>query len=67
MNKTLALIYRRCLLVKPPELTNWDSTFIDRENTFTEELKRIPNVVGASTSWNRVGGETGRSFNMSQK
>jgi len=52
------------LLVKPPELTNWDSTFIDRENTFTEELKRIPNVVGASTSWNRVGGETGRSFNV---
>lgn len=52
------------LLVRPPELTSWDSTFIDKENTFTEELKKIPGVAGTSTSWNRVGGETGRSFNV---
>ncbi|MEJ0106113.1 MAG: ABC transporter permease [Bacteroidota bacterium] len=52
------------LSVKPPELTNWDSTFIDRENTFTEEIKKIPNVAGASTSWNQFGGETGRSFHI---
>ncbi|MGC4035871.1 MAG: ABC transporter permease [Chitinophagaceae bacterium] len=52
------------MMVRPPELTNWDSTFINKENTFTEELKKIPGVAGASTSWNRVGGETGRSFNV---
>ena len=52
------------LLVKPPELTNWDSTFIDKENSFTQELKQIPGVSGASTSWNRFGGETGRSFHV---
>ena len=52
------------ILVKPPELTGWDSTFIKKENTFTEELKQVPNVMGAATSWNLVGGETGRSFNV---
>ena len=52
------------MLIRPPELTGWDSTFIDKENTFTEELKRVPGVEGAATSWNRVGGETGRSFNV---
>ncbi|MCW3118972.1 MAG: FtsX-like permease family protein [Chitinophagaceae bacterium] len=52
------------LLVKPPELTDWDSTFIDRENTFTEELKQIPGITGAATSWNLFGGETGRTFNV---
>lgn len=52
------------LVVKPPELTSWDSTFINRENAFTEELKKVPNVTGAATSWNLPGGETGRSFNV---
>jgi putative ABC transport system permease protein len=52
------------LVVKPPELTNWDSTFISRENSFTERLKQLPHVFGATTSWNIPGGETGRSFNV---
>ena len=52
------------LVVKPPALTNWDSTFISRENSFTEQLKQLPHVFGATTSWNVPGGETGRSFNV---
>jgi putative ABC transport system permease protein len=51
-------------MIKPPELTNWDSTFISRENTFSLELGRLPGVVGAASSWNQMGGETGRSFNI---
>jgi putative ABC transport system permease protein len=52
------------LIVKPPELTLFDSTFITRENSFTEELKQLPNVVGASSS-NRVpGDELGRTFDV---
>jgi putative ABC transport system permease protein len=52
------------LMIKPPSLTNFDSTFIDRENTFMRELRNTPGVLGAATSWSPMGGETGRSFNI---
>ena len=54
----------RILVVKPPVLTNFDSTFITRENSFMQQLKQIPGVQGAATSWSPVGGETGRQFNI---
>ncbi|MFT3679009.1 MAG: ABC transporter permease [Ferruginibacter sp.] len=54
------------LVVRPPILTQWDSTFIDRENSFKEELKKLAHVEGATTSWNVPGGELGRSFNVRQ-
>jgi putative ABC transport system permease protein len=60
----LGMNISQMLIVRPPELTNWDSTFINRENTFTEDLKKIPHVEGATTSWNLPGGETGRSFSV---
>ncbi|HEV8506812.1 MAG TPA: ABC transporter permease [Chitinophagaceae bacterium] len=63
-HQNLGFNLSQMMLVRPPELTGWDSTFIDKENTFTEELKRIPGVQGAATSWNLVGGETGRSFSV---
>ena len=62
--QNLGMNISQMLIVKPPELTNWDSTFINRENSFTEEIKQLPNVKGAATSWNTPGGETGRSFNV---
>src|SRR6266487_579359 len=52
------------LIVKPPELTAWDSTFITRENSFTAEIKQIPNVLGAANSGRLPGDELGRSFNV---
>jgi putative ABC transport system permease protein len=52
------------LLVSPPELTPWDSTFIDRENTFTRELSRLPGVAGAASARSSLGGETGRAFDI---
>jgi putative ABC transport system permease protein len=52
------------LVVKAPELTNWDSTFISRENNLMHELKQIPRVSAAAASWNTFGGETGRSFDI---
>src|SRR5436190_1570466 len=60
----LGMNISQMLVVRPPELTKWDSTFIDREYSFTVELKKIPHVEGAATSWNLPGGETGRSFNV---
>jgi putative ABC transport system permease protein len=52
--------------VKPPTLTNWDSTFISRENSFKEELKKLTHVKAATTSWSVPGGDIGRSFNVRQ-
>jgi putative ABC transport system permease protein len=52
------------LVVKSPQLTNWDSTFISREDNFMHELKQIAGVSGAAASWNTFGGETGRSFDI---
>ena len=60
----LGMNISQMLIIRPPELTNWDSTFINRENTFTEQLKQLPHVKGATTSWNIPGGETGRSFHV---
>ena len=54
----------RMLMIKPPRLTHWDSTFISRENSFTVELGRLPGIAGAATSWNTMGGETGRTFDV---
>ena len=67
MNKTeLGFNMDQILIINPPMLTNWDSTFISRTNTFKEELKQIAHVKEAATSWNTPGGETGRSFNVRQ-
>ena len=53
------------LIIKPPVLTRWDSTFINHSNTFKNELKTIPGVKAASTSRNVPGTELPRSFNVS--
>jgi len=52
------------LMVQPPQLTSFDSTFIEKENTFTHELGTVPGVVGAASAWNSMGGETGRDFDI---
>jgi putative ABC transport system permease protein len=52
------------LIVKPPELTEWDSTFIIRENSFTAEIKQMPNILGAANSGRLPGDELGRAFNV---
>ncbi len=65
MNKSdLGFNMDQILIVKPPMLTNWDSTFISKTNNFKEELKQIAHVKGAATSWNTPGGDIGRSFNV---
>lgn len=63
-NQALGMNISQVLIIKPPELTAWDSTFIDRENSFINKMTNIPHVLAAATSWNTVGGETGRSFNI---
>jgi putative ABC transport system permease protein len=65
-NKELGFNMDQVLLVNPPSLTDWDSTFITRVNSFKEELKQLPMVKGAATSWSVPGGDIGRSFNVRQ-
>jgi putative ABC transport system permease protein len=64
--KELGFNMDQVLLITPPLLTQFDSTFIDHVNTFKEDLKQLAAVKGATTSWNVPGGETGRSFNVRQ-
>ena len=65
-NKELGFNLDQVLIVKPPILTNWDSSFISKMNSFKEELKQLSQVKGAATSWNVPGGDIGRSFNVRQ-
>ena len=65
-HKELGFNMDQVLIVKPPTLTNWDSTFISRTNSFKEELKQLAHVKAAATSWSVPGGDIGRSFNVRQ-
>ena len=65
-NKELGFNMDQVLIVNAPVLTQWDSTFLNRVNSFKEELKQLPQVKGAATSWNVPGGDIGRSFNVRQ-
>ena len=65
MNKQdLGMNIDHILMLKPPMLSNFDSTFIDKENTFTHELSQLPGVTAAASAWNPMGGETGRDFDI---
>lgn len=52
------------LIVKAPQLTEWDSSFIGKQAAFVAEVKRIPGVLGAAFSWRLPGDELGRNFDV---
>jgi putative ABC transport system permease protein len=62
--QNLGLNMSRVLIVKPPILTSFDSSFIQHENSFKEELKQLPNVIQASTTERIAGDELARTFNV---
>ncbi|MCB0548378.1 MAG: ABC transporter permease [Phaeodactylibacter sp.] len=54
------------LRISPPELTGWDSTYIERINSFRQELLASPDIHAVTVS-SRVPGEgMGRIFGMSR-
>ncbi|MEO5581550.1 MAG: ABC transporter permease, partial [Saprospiraceae bacterium] len=63
--KELGFNMDQVLVINPPVLTGWDSTYIGRMNNFKEELKKISQVKNAATSWSVPGGDIGRSFDVS--
>ena len=62
----LGIDISQVLVVKAPQLTNWDSTFISKENSLQAELTQIPHVLGVANSWNVAGDEVGRDFDLSK-
>lgn len=65
MNKQkLGITLDQVLVINPPMLTKWDSTFIRRVNSFTDEVRQLPHVKGATTSFRVAGEELGRDFKV---
>ena len=60
----LGMNISQMLIVKPPLLTKWDSTFIGKENSFKNELKQLPHIHGASVIGRTAGDEMSRVFNV---
>ncbi|WP_431216998.1 ABC transporter permease [Puia sp. P3] len=50
--------------VKPPRMTDFDSSFIQREESFKNEIKQLTGVAGAATANRLAGREMSRTFNI---
>lgn len=62
--QSLGLNLSQVLVVKAPQLTNWDSSFIAKENSLQAELKQLPHITGVANSWSVAGDELGRDFDL---
>jgi putative ABC transport system permease protein len=60
----LGINLKNVLVVQPPEMLAFDSTFIGRVEEFKNELSNISGVVHATTSWRLPGDRLGRAFNI---
>jgi putative ABC transport system permease protein len=61
----LGMNITQILIVRPPALTRWDSTFLRKVNSLEEELKQLPGIKQVATS-ERIpeGIELARAFNI---
>lgn len=60
----LGINIHNTLIIDSPELTEWDSTFINRVEDYKQELMKINGVTSASTSGRLPGSRLGRSFGI---
>ena len=58
----LGININQVMSISPPQMSQWDSTFIDRMNTFKKELTNIVGVENATTSSRTPGQRMGRIF-----
>jgi putative ABC transport system permease protein len=63
-DQELGMNINQMLVIKPPMLSDFDSSFIIKENSFKEEIKQIAHVKGATSSNRIAGDELGRSFDV---
>ncbi len=65
--KDIGLNIDQVMVFNGPELTGWDSLFIEKMNAFTTSLRQFPNIKNASTS-NRIPGDgMARIFGLTVK
>jgi putative ABC transport system permease protein len=55
------------MIVRPPERTAWDSTFMTRVENYKYELSRLNGVTSVATSQNLPGSRLGRAFDVRLK
>jgi putative ABC transport system permease protein len=60
----LGINIKNTMIVRGPERTAWDSTFISRVESYKHELTGIKGVVSAATTNNLPGSRLGRAFNI---
>ncbi|MEO6719471.1 MAG: ABC transporter permease [Ferruginibacter sp.] len=60
----LGMNINQVIVVKAPRLSDFDSAFMAKENSFKNELRQIANIKGATTSNRIAGDEMGRAFNV---
>jgi len=60
----LGLNIDQIITINSPELTEWDSTFINRMNTFKTELTKFSDIESACTSSRTTGERMGRLFDI---
>jgi len=54
----------RIVAINGPELSDWDSTLLPKQNTFISAIKQIPGVSGAAFSWRLPGTELSRIYDI---
>jgi putative ABC transport system permease protein len=62
-NQDLGLNIDQMLVIRPPVLTSWDSTFISRTESYKEAVRQLSHVKGV-TSGRVPGDELGRVFDV---
>lgn len=60
----LGMDIQNIMIVRAPSLTQWDSTFIERVESYKNELTQIPGVISAATSSRLPGDRLGRGFDL---
>ncbi|MEJ7647363.1 MAG: ABC transporter permease [Chryseolinea sp.] len=63
-NADLGINLKNTMIVEAPENTAWDSTFIQRVESYLHELSTLPDVVSSSSSNRIPGTRLGRAFNI---
>lgn len=63
-NKDLGMDLSQIVTINPPDLYDADSTFIFKERSFKEELRRLPQVINAANSGRVPGSDLHKSFDV---
>ncbi|MBS1596927.1 MAG: ABC transporter permease [Bacteroidetes bacterium] len=63
-SQQLGMNIDQMLMIKGPSLTKQDSTFSSTQESFKEEIKRIPNVKAVTTTDRPLGNEMARVFDV---